>query len=256
MEDQLSRRPNGAESKAGWFKSEVEDSVMALISAQEPARKFTPGDVSARENAKFNEAVKYLCRLGCRRRVLYYCLGRVKFGPAPASTLPNIAAVRSLAKSMGDVANKIERMEQTGLLDPLDEREGSGDTNVNKWAERIQRFRTLPAALRERATTYTKWAELLSERRGSESKNLKLRRDLLSRVNRLSLSVYAKFATNKSKRWPALVEALMRSAGVSADKSQLVREVEQFEGLHFQTEQFLQDKLRSLHDKASRRRGK
>jgi hypothetical protein len=48
----------------------------------------------------------------------------------------------------------------------------------------------------------------------------------------------------------------MRSAGVSADKSQLVREVEQFEGLHFQTEQFLQDKLRSLHDKASRGRGK
>ena len=240
-----------------WFKSAVEDSAMAVISAEEPAVKFTAEMVRNKEDRdQFDKVVRRLCRLGCRKSVLFYCLSRGTFAPGLASKVPSPASVRKLAKRMENLAAEIARIEKTGLLDPLDERELSGNLDAIIRGTHVARFVTLPATLRERAAMYARWAGRLP---GKSGRDLRLRRDLLSRVNRLSLSVYVKLATN-NKDVPEplarnLVVALMRSAGMSADKSQLRRELRDFEQMHFQAEGALRDKLKRLHDAACRKKG-
>jgi hypothetical protein len=240
--------------EAEKFKFEVEDSVMAAQSAEEPIQEFAPTMVNAKDRKKFDAAVVRLCGLGCRQDMLYYCLGRAKFGPRHSDKFPSPQVVRKLAKGMKRLAPGIAQMERTGLMDPLDE--AGPSRSIAEWAERLERFRTLPATLTERAAMYVRWAERLSGRgRG----DFRLRRDLLSRINRVSLSVYVKLATNSSDvKEPLarfeLVATLLGAAGMSGDKSQLKRELEEFEDVHFQAEQALRDKLKRLHD-AEQQRG-
>jgi hypothetical protein len=243
-----------------WFKAEVEDSLMALIAADEPSREFTADMVRPDKRSEFDETVKLLCELGCRKTVLFYCLSRAKFPPArpdgqndaadadeSGRRIPSTAFVKTLARRMEEIAGDIAEIERTGLLDPLDERELSGNMDQIIAGTNAAWFRVLPHSLNRRAAMYKRWAGKFAGQ--------KLRRDLLSRVDRLSLSVYVKFATNeRDVKEPlerrALVVKLLKCIGMSADKSQIKRELEHFENIHFQAHTVLQGKLQRMHDGA------
>jgi putative component of toxin-antitoxin plasmid stabilization module len=109
-------------------------------------------------------------------------------------------------------------------------------------------FRDLPKSLTRRAAMYRRWAEMFADQRP--------RRDFLSRVNRLTLSVYVKLATNprgseKPEARRHLVVRLLKCVGNSVDRSQIKRELELFESMHFQAHSALKDKLRRMHDSAN-----
>ena len=228
-----------------WFKIGVEDSVMALIATQEPGRHYTAKMVKSAKKAEFDKTVKRLCELGCDKNVLFYCLSRREFVPVKA--VPSADSVRELATRMEEIAEEISKMEGTGLLDPLDEEELSHSMDQIISAANAAWFRVLPNSLKRRAAMYRLWAERFAGQ--------KLRKDLLSRVNRLSLSVYVKLATNtrgstEPEERRRLVVQLLNCIGERAERSQLRRELEDFESLHFQAHDALQDKLQRMHDAA------
>src|SRR5260370_40075728 len=109
---------------AEWFKSTVEDSVMALIVSDSPTRAFTTGMVARGKQDAFERTKLRLCDLGCHENVLFYCLSRLKSAPeGRISTLPTAASLRKLARRMEKIAEDIKKIESTGVLDPLDEEE-------------------------------------------------------------------------------------------------------------------------------------
>jgi hypothetical protein len=222
---------------------------MALIASESPSRTFTSAEMVHRsDQGEFDRTVGRLCKLGCREDLLYYCLSRLK---SPVNEerlrhLPSASSLTKLAERMEKIAEDIEKIESTGVLDPLDQEELSGNIEKIISGANTAWFRVLPNSLRRRAGMYRRWSTRLSDE--------KLRRDLLSRVNRLSLAVYVKFATNPydspepNGRYE-LVARLMRCiVGVSADRSQLKRELEHFESVHFQAWTSLEAKLRASHN--------
>jgi hypothetical protein len=230
-----------------WFKTGVEDSVMALIASDSPSRTLTTGMVVRGKQDEFDRTIRSLCDLGCRENVLFYCLSRLKSPPEDRRLvhLPSTASLNKLARRMEEIAKDIERIESTGVLDPLDEEELSGDFDKIVSGANAAWFRVLPNSLERRAGMYRRWSEKFAAQ--------KLRRDLLSRVNRLALAVYVKLATNPDRsphpmgRYE-LVATLMKCVGERADRSQLKRELRHFESMHFQACGSLEDKLRSLHN--------
>ena len=67
--------------------------------------------------------------------------------------------------------------------------------------------------------------------------------------------MYVKLATNspgstKPLERRDLVVKLLKCVGESADRSQIKRELEHFESVHFQAHNVLQDKLQRIHDAA------
>jgi hypothetical protein len=229
-----------------WFKTEVEDSFMAMISAAEPPGAFTSDSVPIHKRSEFDKTIKRLCELGCRKAVIFYCLSRVK-SDADGIQIPNSEFVKTLAGRMEKIAQDIARIERTGLIDSLDERELSKNVDQIIAGTNTNWFRALPNSLTRRAAMYRRWGEMFADQ--------KLRRDLLSRVNRLSLSVYVKLATNpRGSEKPVarrhLVVKLLECVGKSADRSQIKGELEHFESMHFQAHSALEDKLQRMHDAA------
>jgi hypothetical protein len=228
------------------FKTEVEDSFMAVIAAAEPSGAFTADSVPVDKRSEFDKTIKRLCELGCRKAVIFYCLSRVKLD-ADDIQIPNSEFVKTLARRMEKIAQDIAKIERTGLIDPLDERELSMNMDQIIAGTNAAWFRALPNSLTRRAATYRRWAEMFADQG--------LRRDLLSRVNRLSLSVYVKLATiprgsEKPVARRHLVVKLLECVGKSVDRSQIKRELEHFESMHFQAHSALEDKLQRMHDAA------
>jgi hypothetical protein len=229
-----------------WFKTEVEDSFMAMIAATEPPGAFTADRIPVHKRSEFDKTIKRLCELGCRKAVIFYCLSRVK-SDADGIQIPNGEFVKTLAGRMEKIAQDIARIERTGLIDPLDERELSKNVDQIVAGTNTNWFRALPNSLMRRAAMYRRWGEMFADQ--------KLRTDLLSRVNRLSLSVYVKLATNpRGSEKPVarrhLVVKLLECVGKSADRSQIKGELEHFESMHFQAHSALEDKLQRMHDAA------
>jgi hypothetical protein len=108
-----------------WFKTEVEDSFMAIITAADPSDAFTKDRVPVDKQSEFDKTIKRLCDLGCRETVIFYCLGRVTLGAGDIQ-IPNSEFVKTVAGRMEKIAPDIAKIERTGLMDPLDERELSG----------------------------------------------------------------------------------------------------------------------------------
>jgi hypothetical protein len=230
-----------------WFKTEVEDSLMAMIAAAEPSGAFTADRVPVKKLSEFDKTIEQLCELGCHKAVIFYCLGRVNLG-ADDIQIPNSEFMKTLAGRMEKIAQDIAKIERTGLMDPLDERELSGNMDQIIAGTNAAWIRALPDSLTRRAAMYRRWAEMFADQR--------LRRDLLSRVNRLSLSVYVKLATNpRGSEKPVarrhLVVKLLKCVGKSVDRSQIKGELEHFESMHFQAHSALQDKLQRMHDAAT-----
>ena len=244
-----------SKNHAEWFKSTVEDSVMALIVSDSPTRNFTADTmVSPGKRDEFDRTVGRLCELGCRQNVLFYCLSWLKSAPVEARlrNLPSAASMKKLARRMEQMAEDIKRIESTGVLDPLDEEELSGNSDDIVSGANWAWIRTLSNSLERRAGMYTRWAKRFSVYTGSKTKLLKVRRDLLRRVNRLCLAVYVKLVTNpddspERQEGYGLVAKLMSCVRESADRSQLKRELEHFESMHFQACSSLEGRLRSLH---------
>jgi hypothetical protein len=239
------------ETRQEVFKTDVEDSVMALIASDSPNRAFTAADMVLRgKQDQFDATIGRLCKLGCRKDLLYYCLSKLK-SPVKEERLkhlPSASSLNKLAERMEEIAADIQKIESTGVLDPLDQEELSGDFEKIISGANAAWFRVLPNSLQRRAGMYKRWSTRLSD--------YKLRRDLLSRVNRLSLAVYVKVATNPcdspepNGRYE-LVATLMRCIGERADRSQLKREVEHFEVVHFQAWGSLEARLRASHKSTS-----
>jgi hypothetical protein len=230
---------------AEWLKTEVEDSIMALITGAMPSRQYTADMVRSSSRDEFDKTVRRLRELRCREDVLFYCLSRLKF--PPELKIPTAASITSLAKRMERVAHEIKTLEGAGFLQPFDERELSGDLKKIILGRHVEWIHVLPQSLERRAGMYRKFSNMFA------SQKQKLRRDLLSRVNRLCLIVYVKLATNppdanNPMARHDLAVTLMRCVGASADRSQIKRELEHFENIHFQAHTALQDRLRRMHD--------
>jgi hypothetical protein len=236
------------------FKSEVEDSIMAVLATEEPSKRFTAKEVRVDKQEEFEKALRRLRDLGCRRQALFYCLGRAKFSSVKSTrensmliNVPSATDLLQLARRMTKLAKEMSQVEQTGFLDAFEQKDfdnSLADQPAMIDGSFFRPFRALPNTLSRRAEMYKRWADLFSDRN--------LRRDLLSRVNRLCLSVYVRLATNKGdvtdpEAKHDLVVALMRGAGLSADRSQLRRELKYFENVHFQAYHALRDKLQRLH---------
>jgi hypothetical protein len=243
---------------AEWFKSSVEDSVMALIVSDSPSRTFAADTmVLPGKRDEFDGVVSRLCELGCLEDVLFYCLSWLKSAPDEGRLrrLPSATSLLKLARSMEIIAKGIRKVETSGLLDPLDEQELSGNSDDIVSGANWGWIRTLPNSLERRAGMYRRWAKSFSVYTGGKTKLLKVRRDLLRRVNRLCLAAYVKLVTNpddspERQEGYGLVAKLMKCVRESADRSQLKRELEHFESMHFQACGSLEDKLRSLHKSA------
>jgi hypothetical protein len=137
-------------------------------------------------------------------------------------------------------------LEGTGFLDAFDQRELSGDLNKIISGEHAAWIHVLPKSLERRAGMYRRFANKFA------SQKQKLRRDLLSRVNRLCLIVYVKFATNPAdsndpKVRRDLVVTMMKCVGKPAERSQIKRELDHFETIHFQAHMALEGKVRKMH---------
>lgn len=233
---------------------------MAVLATEEPSKRFTDRQVRVDKQDEFEEALRRLRDLGCRREVLFYCLGRAKSGSVKSIrknsiliNVPSTTDLLQLAKRMTKLAKEISLVEQTGFLDAFEQKDFS-NSPANQPAmidgSFFRSFRELPNTLLRRAEMYKRWANLFSGQN--------VRRDLLSRVNRLCLSVYVRLAANKGdvtdpEAKHDLVVALMRGAGLSADRSQLRRELRYFEDVHFQAHSALKDKLQWLHTSYGKR---
>jgi hypothetical protein len=239
-----------------WFKTGVEDSVMALIVSDSPTRNFTADTmVLPGKRDEFDRTVRRLCELGCCQNVLFYCLSWLKSAPAEARlrNLPSAASMEKLARRMEKIAEDIKRIESTGVLDPLDEEEFSGNSDDIVSGANWAWIRTLPRSLERRAGMYRRWAERLSVYASGKTKLLKVRRDLLRRVHRLCVATYVKLVTNpddstEPKECYGLIAKLMKCVGETADRSQLKRELQHFESMHFQACGSLEAKLRARHN--------
>lgn len=255
------RKPNKKrhlypKTPAERFKSSVEDSVMALIVSDSPTRNFTADTmVVPKKRDEFDRTVRRLCELGCRQDVLFYCLSWLKSAPDEARlrNLPGAASLKELARGMEKMAEDIKRIESTGVLDPLDEEELSGNfDDIVSGANRTW-IRTLPSSLERLARRYRRWAKKFSVHASGKTKLLKVRRDLLRRVHRLCLAAYVKLVTNpddspEPQECYGLIAKLMKSVGETADRSQLKRELQHFESIHFQACGSLEARLRARHN--------
>lgn len=184
-----------------------------------------------------------------------YCLSRARFGSSKpdakesiAEKVPNSSQLRELAQKMKKVAAQIAQVEATGLLDAFEQRDFSATTDSSRRAIdgfSLSFIRALPKTLARRAEMYERWSHCFYGR--------DFRHDLLLRVNRLCLSVYVKFVANeddsnvRAHAKHDLVVDIMRGAGVTADRSQLRRELRYFENEHFMAYGALRDKLKRLH---------
>jgi len=166
----------------------------------------------------------------------------VSAGGQTLQGIPSAASMRKLADRMEKIARDIQAVESTGVLYPLDEEELSGNFDDIVSGVHIGWLMELPSSLIRRAGMYRRWTEKLGGR--------KLRRDMLSRANRLALSVYVKAATNRGRSSKPLgrhdlVATVMKCGGQRANRSQLKRELQHFESVHGQAEGVLRSKWRT-----------